>query len=112
MTPDDLCDDIWRQLGPAKFAAGRRNVRSMTLSAIENWEGESLNKCQGNEDNIGVVAESMVRAIGRKHQEYGFFWMFLLQAVAVAIVQELIRWWFKSASNRAFMVAWQSEMHE
>lgn len=95
-----------------KLLAGKRNVSELTLSAIEHWEGEALNKCQGNDENTQIIAESMVRAVGRDHKEYGFLWMFLLQAVAVAIIQELIRWWFKSASNRVFMVAWQAEMHE
>ena len=112
MTQDELCLEIWRSLGPVKLLAGKRNVSELTLSAIEHWEGEALSKCQGNDENTQIIAESMVRAVGRDHKEYGFLWMFLLQAVAVAIIQELIKWWFKSASNRVFMVAWQAEMHE
>lgn len=112
MTQEELCLEIWQSLGPMKRVAGRRKIDELTRSAIENWEGEALDLCQGDEENTQLISEVMLRSVERDQQEYGFFWMFLLQALAVAIIQELIKRWFKSARNRSFMVAWQAEMHE
>jgi hypothetical protein len=118
MTLADLQEQCWAALPPIrKRLVGRDTVNDFVALAVENWAGEYLAACQDNEQR-GVYVHALLNHIKRGHQlstgrepaEYGFIWAFLLQAVAVAVVQWLVKWWLDRRANRALMAVWQHEL--
>ena len=117
MTVADLEQHVWRRLGVRKFVAGRETVRELVELSIANWEPQMFAACV-DDDQRDAVCNAVADNVRRAHQvvamkepqEYGFIWVFLLQALASAIIQIILRWWLTSASNRQNLVAWQEEM--
>ena len=117
MTIRDLQTYAWRRLGVRKFVVGRAVCDDLVQLAVENWAGEFLNHAH-NERERQVVAAVIVQNIKRAHQvvsgrdaqEYGVWWVFILQGVASAIVQLIIRWWMERRSNRVMLAVWKEEL--
>lgn len=118
MTLADLQEQCWASLPPLrKRIVGRDTVNDFVTLAVENWEGEYLNACQDNQQR-GVYVSSLLGHMKRLHQaaspyeaqEYGFIWMFLLQAVAVAVIEYLVKWWLERRANRVLLEGWKAEM--
>jgi hypothetical protein len=118
MTLADLQEQCWAALPPIrKRLAGRQAVDDIVTLAVENWAGEYLNACQDN-DQRGVYVTALLGQVKRGHQvlsgkepqEYGFIWMILLQAVAVAAIEWLVKWWLDRRANRVLMTVWQHEL--
>jgi len=118
MTLADLQEQCWATLPPLrKRIVGRAAVNDFVVLAVENWEGQYLNACVDNAQRdvyAGVIAGHIKRvhqaASRHEPQEYGFLWTFLLQAIAVSVIQYMIKWWLESRVNRVLLSAWQSEM--
>jgi len=119
VTFDRLDDYVWRRLGPRRVLAGRKTVRDLVQLAVENWPAEMLNHCRDDAERQIVVGE-VVKSMKRLHvatapddnKTMGILWLFLLQAVASAVVQLVLKWWLESASNRVFLVAWRKDLTE
>jgi hypothetical protein len=118
MTLADLQAECWAALPPIrKRMVGRDTVNDFVALAVENWAGEYLGACQDNQQR-DVYVHALLNHLKRGHQlatgrepaEYGFIWAFLLQAVAVAVVQWLVKWWLDRRANRALMAVWQHEL--
>ena len=118
MTFADLQAECWAALPPLrKRIAGRDTVNAIVQIAVENWAGDYLNACQDN-DQRQVYVHALLGHVKRCHQvesgkepaEYGFLWAILLQAVAVAVIQWLVKWWLDRRANRALMTVWQHEL--
>ena len=118
MTLTDLQEQCWASLPPIrKRLVGRQVVDDFVHLAVENWAGEYLNACQDNEQRQ-VYVHALLQQVkrghqvmsGREHHEYGFVWVFLLQAVASAVIQWLVTWWLERRANRALMTVWQHEL--
>jgi hypothetical protein len=117
MTLDGLQDHVWRRLGPRKLIAGRKAVADLVQLAVENWPAEVLTSCRDDEQRQ-IVAAEVVRSMKRVHmavspednKTMAVLWLFLLQAVASAVVNLIMKWWLESASNRVFLVCWRKEL--
>jgi hypothetical protein len=118
MTLDDLCSVAWSSLPPIrKRLVGRDTVNDLLTCAIHNWEGEYLAACADNQQRQ-VYVRGLLQSVKRAHQpisgyesqEYGFIWVFILQAVATALIQWLVEWWMKNRANRVLMEGWKREM--
>ena len=117
MNLTSLQDHVWRRLGPRRLIAGRKTVADLVQLAVENWPAELLNMCR-DEEQRRIVSEEVVRSIKRVHTAaspqdnttMGILWVFLLQAVASAVVNIILKWWLESASNRVFLVCWRKEL--
>jgi len=114
----DLREQCWESLPPLrKRLVGRETVDDFVTLAVQNWEGEYLMACQDNEQRQ-VYVHSMLGNLKRLHQtaspyeaaEYGFIWVFVLQAVAAAAIQWLVTWWLERSANRVLMAGWQQEL--
>lgn len=102
---------VWKRLGVRKFFAGKKNVDSLVEIAVSEWNSEFISHAK-TEHEREVVAQGMLIGVKRMHQmlgdyrseeEYGFVWIILFQALASAIVQILIKWWFESQQNKQAM---------
>lgn len=118
MTLPDLQEQCWASLPPLrKRIVGRETVNDFVTLAIENWEGEYLNACHDNQQR-GVYVHALMGHMKRLHQasskyeaqEYGFLWMFLLQAVAFSVIEYLVKWWLDRRANRVLLAAWKAEL--
>jgi hypothetical protein len=118
MTFADLQAECWAALPPIrKRLVGRETVNDLVQAAVENWGSDYLNACQDN-DQRGVYVHALLGQVKRAHQvvsgkdanEYGFIWVFLLQAVAVAAIEWLVKWWLDRRANRVLMTVWQHEL--
>ncbi len=118
MTFADLQAECWAALPPIrKRLVGRETVDDLVQAAVENWAGEYLTACQDNAQR-GVYVHALLGEVKRAHQvvsgkdanEYGFIWVFLLQAVAVAAIEWLVKWWLDRRANRVLMTVWQHEL--
>jgi hypothetical protein len=108
---------VWRRLGVRKHLVGRAVVDDLVELAIENWAGAFLNYCQNDNDRrmvCGVILDNMRRShqvvSGKAPAEYGVVWAFILQAVASAVVQVLLRWWLERRANRVLLLAMKAEL--
>lgn len=118
MTLDDLRDEVWQSMPPVrKRLVGRETVNELVTIAVYNWEGDYLAACADNAQRQ-VYVSALLQAVKRAHQpvsgyetqEYGFIWMFLLSAVASAVIQYLVKWWLDRNLNRECMAQWKREM--
>jgi hypothetical protein len=118
MTLQTMQEIAWQSLPPIrKRMVGRATVNDLVVCAIHNWEGEYLAACADNNQRQ-VYARGLLQAVKRAHQpisgyeaqEYGFIWVFLLQAVATALIQWLVEWWLKSHANRVLIEGWKREL--
>jgi hypothetical protein len=118
MTYADLQSEVWRAMPPLrKRIAGREVVDDFVTLAVQNWSGEYLEACADNRQR-NVYAAALLGQLKRGHQavsgaeptEYGFLWVFLLQAVAAAVIEWLIKWWLDRRANRVLLAGWQQEM--
>lgn len=116
MTPADLKEHVWRRLGPRKWLVGRSQIDLLTQLTVENWHSEYMQAADSDVERQ-VVANNMLADIKRVHQavggygerEYGMIWMFLLSAVASAVIQVVLRWWLERRANRVMLMVWQQE---
>jgi hypothetical protein len=118
MTLADLQAQCWAALPPIrKRLVGRDTVNDLVQLAVANWSGDYLAACQDNQQR-DVYVHALLTHVKREHQamsgqeprEYGFIWAFLLQAVAVAAVQWLVKWWLERLSHRALLTVMQHEL--
>lgn len=116
MTPADLKKHVWRKLGPRKWLVGREQVDLFTQLAVEGWPSDYL-QVADSEIERDVVAKNLLADVKRMHQavggygeqEYGMIWMFLLSAVASAVIQVVLKWWLERRVNRVMLLVWQQE---
>ena len=107
----------WRRLPLGKYMVGRQTADDLVQLAVENWEAEYLNHARDDEGRQAVCL-SMLASVKRGHQlasgkeaqEYGLIWTFLLQMLASAVIQILLRWWQERASNRVWLVTMKAEL--
>lgn len=114
----DLQAQCWADLPPIrKRLVGRDVVNDLLQLAVANWSGDYLAACRDNQQR-DVYVHALLTQVKREHQaagdkdpnEYGFIWVFLLQAVAVAVVQWLVAWWLERLSHRALLTVMQHEL--
>jgi hypothetical protein len=114
----DLQAKCWADLPPIrKRLVGRATVNDLVQLSVANWSGDYLTACRDNQQR-DVYVHALLTAVKREHQamsgqepgEYGFIWVFLLQAVAVAVVQWLVTWWLERLSHRALLTVMQHEL--
>jgi hypothetical protein len=114
----DLQSQCWADLPPIrKRLVGRDTVNDLLQLAVANWSGDYLAACQDNQQR-DVYVHALLTQVKREHQaagdkdpnEYGFIWVLLLQAVAVAVVQWLVQWWLERLSHRALLTVMQYEL--
>jgi hypothetical protein len=118
MTLADLQAQCWADLPPIRTRlVGRDTVNDLLQLAVANWSGDYLAACRDNQQR-DVYVHALLTAVKREHQaagdkdpnEYGFIWVLLLQAVAVAVVQWLVAWWLERLSHRALLTVMQYEL--
>lgn len=118
MTLDDVATECWKSLPPIrKRLVGKATVRDFVQLAVANWEGEYLAACADN-DARKVYVAAMLGHVKREHQfasgyseqEYGTVWVWILQAVASAVIQWLVAWWLERRAHRALMAVWKHEL--
>ncbi len=117
MNLDGLKDYVWRRAPLGKVMVGRHVMDDFVHLTVENWECEHLNACV-EEASRRAVCASMLASVKRGHQvtsgketqEYGFIWAFLLQMLAAAVIQIILRYWQERASNRVWIVAMKAEL--
>ena len=117
MTLPDLQAYVWRRLGPMKWLAGRGTVDDLVQLAVENYADEFLRHCQDDKERTivaGVIVQNMRRAYevasGKPTHEYGIWWAFVLQAVASAVVQLIIKWWMERRTHRVFLACIKADL--
>lgn len=117
MNLEQMKAHVWRQAPLGKFMFGRETIDDLVQLTIENWEPEYLNACQDDAARQAVCASILASvkrghqlASGKEPQEYGIIWTFLLQMLASAVIQILLRWWQERASNRVWMVTMKAEL--
>lgn len=117
MNLDSLQEHVWSRLPLGKFMIGRHVADDLVQLTVENWETEYLNHAK-DESARQAVCLSMLASVKRGHQlasgkepqEYGFIWAFLLQMLASAVIQIILRWWQERASNRVWLVTMKAEL--
>jgi hypothetical protein len=118
MTLDELKAEAWKSLPPIrKRLAGRIACDELVVEAVRNWSSDFVAACH-DETHRREYAQQLVNMMRVSHQprsgisqqEYGFIWMFLLMAVASAVVQWLVQRWLDNNVTREQMDAWQREV--
>jgi len=118
MTLDELKADAWASLPPIrKRLAGRAICDELVTEAVRNWSGDYIAACHG-ETQRNDYARQLLEQVRKSHElragmtqpEYGFIWVFLLTAVASAVIQWLIKRWLDNHFDAEQMQAWQREV--
>lgn len=111
MSLEDLDAYVWQQLSPRRYAAGRQLVARLTRRVVRKWP--HLVMSQTRPESYGIVTDEIARSIERsERQNYGMgiILTLVLSALLSEIVKAVLRWWLQSASNRALLLGWQTEM--
>lgn len=118
MTLEDLKADAWENLPPIrKRLAGRATCDELVVEAVRNWSSDYIAACKDDTHRrdyakqlVNMIRVSHPPKSGIAQQEYGFIWMFLLMAVASAVVQWLVTKWLERHFSREQFAAWQQEL--
>ncbi len=96
MTLKQIQDSCWNDLPPLrKRMAGRAAVDDIVSAAISNWNSEALAAY-----GVERYSNELSARVGRYGEAtYGFIWVFILQAVASAVIQWLIKRWLENHSS-------------
>lgn len=117
MTLDDLKLYVWRRVGVRRVLCGRKVVEDFVELTVQSWEPRLLHACV-NEEQRSAVCANILRSVKRGYQvvsgrdvnDYGIFWVVVLQAVATLVVQIILRWWDETRMNRVRMEVWRTEL--
>jgi hypothetical protein len=113
MSLEDLDAYVWSQLSPRRYAAGRPLVARLTRRVLRKFPHLVIS--QTKPESYDVVMHEIARSIERsERQNYGMgiILTLVLSALVSEIVKAVLRWWMQSASNRALMLGWQTEMRK
>lgn len=112
-----LQSHVWRHAPLGKFMCGRQTIDDLVQLTVENWETEYMNSARDWQSRR-AVCDSILASVKRGHQlasgkdttEYGFVWSFLLQMLAAAVIEIVLKWWLERPNNRVWLVAMKSEL--
>ena len=118
MTYADFEQAAWEAAPPLrKRVVGRQTFNELLQVAVQNWAGDYVNACVDDRQRQQYARELLERvryghmkAIGANQQEYGFIWVFLLSAVASALIQWLVQRWLDRHFTREMLQAWHVEV--
>ena len=111
MSHDDLDAYVWQQLSARKHLAGKPLVARLVRRAVRKWPHVALSQTQPGQ--YGIVTDEIAKSIERSERQnfqMGIILTLVLGVLVQEIVKAILRWWLESASNRIFLVGWQSEM--
>jgi len=117
MTYAEFEQAAWDAMPPIrKRVAGRHTFNELLRVATYNWCPDYVSACRTDEQRQ-VYARQLLEQVRHGHQtmtgatqqEYGFIWVFLLSAVASALIQWLVQRWLDNHFNRADLEAWSRE---
>lgn len=118
MTYAELESAAWNDAPPIrKRMAGRETFNELLAVAVRNWSPQSVAACaddrlrhQYARELLDQVRAGHQQMTGQSQQEYGFIWVFLLCAIASAVIQWLIKRWLDNHFSESDLQAWQQEM--
>jgi len=118
MTLAELKNEAWKALPPIrKRLAGRVVCDELVTEAVRNWSSDYIASCHDEMHRrdyarllLNQVRVSHEPRSGINQQEYGFIWVFLLMAVASAVIQWLVKRWLDRHFDAGQMQAWQQEL--
>lgn len=114
MTLDEFFEMCWRDLPPIRrHMAGRIAVKKLFSDALIEFDVEEIAKCKTPDDYqqyegvlLGKIKQ---RAYGG--DRYGFaIAVFILMAVASAVIQWIVLWWLNHITKRPEMEALRREL--
>ena len=111
MSHDDLDAYVWQQLSARKHLAGKPLVARLVRRAVRKWPHVALSQTRPGQ--YGIVTDEIARSIDRSERQnfqMGIILTLVLGVLIQEIVKAILRWWLETASNRIFLVGWQSEM--
>lgn len=113
MSHDNLDAFVWQQLSARKHLAGKPLVSRLVRRAVRKWPHVALSQTRPGQ--YGIVTDEIARSIDRSERQnfqMGILLTLVLGVLIQEIVKAILRWWLESASNRVFLVGWQSEMRQ
>jgi hypothetical protein len=108
---DDLDAYVWQQLSARKHLAGKPLVARLVRRAVRKWPHVALSQTRPGQ--YGIVTDEIAKSIERSERQnfqMGILLTLVLGVLIQEIVKAILRWWLETASNRIFLVGWQSEM--
>jgi hypothetical protein len=111
MSLEDLNAHVWGRLSARKHLAGRALVARLTHRVVRKFPHCTMSQTRPNE--YGKVMDEIARSIERSERQnvqMGIILTLVLCVLIQEIVKAVLAWWLKSASNRAILLGWQTEM--
>ena len=108
---EDLDAYVWQQLSARKHLAGKPLVARLVRRAVRKWPHVALSQTRPGQ--YGIVTDEIAKSIERSERQnfqMGILLTLVLGVLIQEIVKAILRWWLETASNRIFLVGWQSEM--
>lgn len=115
---DNILEDIWQRLGPAKFFVGRRRVKRLAERAVAKMPDTLPERCwqQMQHTKIEIAyrheldhfAKDIAGEIGE--DEFGSVMVLLFIGLVTAIVQVLLEWWLLADTHRIQFAQWKKEL--
>lgn len=109
MTKQELCEQVWNELGPIRQrVVGRRKFDRLFDRAIERAPLVHL-RCFSSERARDVLPRQWVSQVtGTDNIAFGPLFWILISPVIQFIVARLIDWWFDDPKNMAAMEGWRN----
>lgn len=118
MTYAEFQQAAWSAAPPIrKRVVGRETFNELLDAAVRSWSAGLMDGCL-TDDHRQQYARDLLERVRSRHQvmsgqgeqEYGFIWVFLLSAVASALIQWLIKRWLDRHFTADMLQAWHQEM--
>lgn len=113
MSVEDLEAAVWSSLSPRKHIAGRPLVARLTRRVVRKWPQVALS--QARPDSYATMLDEVGKSIERSERQnvqMGIILSLVLGVLIQEIIKAVLAWWLASASNRAILIGWQTEMRQ
>lgn len=118
MTYNEFQRTAWKSLPRIRRTmAGRQAVEDCIRVMVRSANAERLSEC-GNEEKrqaYRVELAEMVRLgylpiSGRSKADFGMFWLLILQAIVISLVQWFVTWWLNHRHPKDLLKQWKRQL--
>lgn len=101
---NNIREDVWQHLGPAKYLLGRRRIDCLVDCCVREWWHETFAQCH-DDLKRHVVATRFAQYMAE--ETYGSLLAMLFVGIVSGVVQALLRWWL---DDRMRFAVWTIDM--
>jgi hypothetical protein len=110
-----LQEYVWDLLPQRKHRLGREVIYDAVAAAVAEWPEDAFAQTSSGDTAELEAAEDLGRSMRRHMQllygeeRYGSLWIIALQLLLPIVIDLILRWWRRDATNRRLLRRWRRQ---